>query len=139
MPQPFTIKHGSWAPDLQNVAVQIPYQYTATEVPSSNVSGVYYQDGAFRCLPAPNPFAYALGVMLSTTFTAGTSGSYVGYGSGAFGGIANPIDANGNEIAAFYTLSGTLILIIDGPELGPDYFDTITFGTGSAPPALNNI
>ena len=69
MPQPFTIRHGSWSPDMANVAVQIPYQYTATEVPSADCLNVYYQDAAFRCLPAPAPFGPAAAVALLNAFT----------------------------------------------------------------------
>ena len=53
MAAPFTIKYGSWSPDLQNVAVTMPFQAAATEIPSSDCLNVYYRDGAFRCLPAP--------------------------------------------------------------------------------------
>lgn len=69
MPQPFTLKHGPWAPDLQNVAVQIQAQYGATEVPSADVNNVYYQDGSYRCLPAPAAIGPAAPFPLLNAFT----------------------------------------------------------------------
>ena len=143
MGQPFTVKHGSWAPDLQNVAVQIPYQYTATEVPSADVSDVFYQDGAFRCLPAPNPYAYAVGVILSTTFVCGENSGATSFGfrnlpssdPASFGSIANPIDANGNPLFELIYTGGALTLQILASELGATYFSTLAIATGASPVA----
>jgi hypothetical protein len=53
MPNPYTIQFGPWSPDLQNVAVQMPYQFGATPVPSADCLNVYYADGAYRSMPAP--------------------------------------------------------------------------------------
>jgi len=61
MPEPYTIRHGSWSPDLQNVGVQLPYSIAPVELPSADCNNVYFQDGAFRCLPGPAPFAGAIG------------------------------------------------------------------------------
>lgn len=56
----FTLKFDGWAPDLQNVAIEV--DGSSGSVPAADCLNVYFQDAAFRCLPGPNPFAVTLGL-----------------------------------------------------------------------------
>jgi hypothetical protein len=67
--KPYTIKFGSWSPDLQNVGVEMPFQWSETELPSADTLNVFYQDAAYRCLPGPSPFASSLGTPVLDAFT----------------------------------------------------------------------
>ena len=69
MGKPYTIKFGSWSPDLQNVGVEMPFQWSETELPSADTLNVFYQDAAYRCLPGPSPFASSLGTPVLDAFT----------------------------------------------------------------------
>jgi hypothetical protein len=51
MAQPFTIQFGAWSPDLANVAVQMQFQYAATEMPCADCQNVYYSNGNYKNLP----------------------------------------------------------------------------------------
>jgi hypothetical protein len=57
MAQPWTLQFGPWAPDLQNVAVQMPFQYGATPVPSADCLNVYYVNGVYKSVPTAAPVA----------------------------------------------------------------------------------
>lgn len=67
--EPCTVQFGVWAPDLQNVAVQIPAVPGPIPVPCADCLNVYYQDGAYRCLPAPRSFGPSLGAQALNAFT----------------------------------------------------------------------
>lgn len=69
MPKPYTVKFGQWLPDLQDVGVEMPFQWTETELPVADCENVYWQDAAYRCLPAPDPFASSLGIPILACFT----------------------------------------------------------------------
>lgn len=69
MPRPYTIKFGAWLPDLQNVGVEMPMQWTETALPCADCLNVYYQDAAYRCLPAPQAIGPTLGTPILDAFT----------------------------------------------------------------------
>lgn len=69
MPKPYTVKFGQWLPDLQDVGVEMPFQWTETELPVADCENVYWQDAAYRCLPAPASFAPSLGIPILACFT----------------------------------------------------------------------
>jgi hypothetical protein len=69
VPRPVTIQYGPWAPDLQNVAVQLPELAGPIPVPAADCLGVYYQDGAYRCIPAPAEIAPSVGSQVLSAFT----------------------------------------------------------------------
>jgi len=134
-----TLEHGSWSPDLQNNAVEVTPGQPEVEAPSADCLNVYYQDGGYRCLPGINPYAYALGVLLSSTLTAGSvggAGGVVGFDSGVIGLMANAVDVNGNAILSLTQSSGRLTLAIVGPTLGASYFSTLAIGNGVTAPSI---
>lgn len=83
MGQPWTLQFGPWAPDLQNVAVQIPYQWGATPVPCADVLNVYYADGTYRSLPGTTLVANLADTPLNAFTGLDSSGSPVRYAGSA--------------------------------------------------------
>lgn len=69
MPKPYTIKFGPWAPDLQDVGIEMPFQWSDTQLPVADCENVYWQDAAYRCLPAPAPTGPSLGTPILDCFT----------------------------------------------------------------------
>lgn len=64
MSKPYTVRFGPWLPDLQNVGVEMPFQWSETELPVADCENVYYQDAAYRCLPAPASIGPSLGTQI---------------------------------------------------------------------------
>lgn len=69
MPKPYTVKFGPWAPDLQNVGVETPFQWSETELPISDCENVYYQDGSYRSMPSLSSIGPSLGTPIVNAFT----------------------------------------------------------------------
>lgn len=69
MSQPYTVTFGAWLPDLENVGVEMPSQWTETQLPCADCLNVYYQDSSYRSLPGPTPFAATLGTPVIGAFT----------------------------------------------------------------------
>jgi hypothetical protein len=69
MAQPCTVQFGLWSPDLDNVAVQMPIIPGPIPVPCADCLNVYYQDGAYRCVPSPQPIGPSLGSQALNAFT----------------------------------------------------------------------
>lgn len=60
-----TLQFGPWAPDLQNTPIPVG-NVSETQIPCADVLNVYYQDGAYRCLPSLAPIASgAIGTVVS--------------------------------------------------------------------------
>ena len=94
MSAPFTIQYGQWLPDLQNVATQIQNQWGPAQVPVADCLNVYYQDGAYRCLPNTN----AIGAPL----TSPSLSAYSWY------------DTVGAEEILFTAQAGTIYALVAG-------------------------
>lgn len=69
MSKPYTIRFGPWVPDLQDVAVEMPYQWSDTELPVADCKNVYWQDAAYRCLPGLLSLGPSLGTPILDCFT----------------------------------------------------------------------
>lgn len=69
MGKPYTVTFGPWLPDLENVGVEMPMQWTETELPCADCLNVYYQDSSYRSLPGPEAFAASLGTPVVGAFT----------------------------------------------------------------------
>src|SRR6185437_6444198 len=69
MPRPYTIRFGPWTPDLQDVAVEMPNQWSDTELPVADCQNVYWQDAAYRCLPGLASIGPSLGTPILDAFT----------------------------------------------------------------------
>lgn len=100
MPRPYTIRYGAWAPDLNAVGVEMPMQWTDTEIPTADCSNVYWQDGAYRSMPAAASFGPTLGVQALGCFSwyDGTQGKEVVFGATA-NGVYQLIDGVWSEIS----------------------------------------
>jgi hypothetical protein len=87
MGKPYTVKFGPWLPDLQDVGIEMPFQWTETELPVADCENVYYQDAAYRCLPAPAPVGPSLGtaILASYTWYDNTAGKEVVFAATANG------------------------------------------------------
>lgn len=137
MAQPYTLQFGSWSPDLQNVAVQMPFQYTATVVPSADVLNVYYQDGAFRCLPSPQSFGPAVSsrVLNALTWYDNTNAQEIVFAA-TTNAIYALIDSAWNAVtieqSASVQGSGVVLqLILAGQTKGVGINISTTIGSGS--------
>lgn len=135
MPAPLTIRYGSWSPDLANSAIDV--SRNLDEVPSADVNNVYFADAAWRCLPSPNPYAYSVGVLLSTTFVTAIDGSLTGFDANV-GSIAQAADANGNTLLQLTSDGTQIILSIQGANLGASYFSSLVYSTGTNPAVTLN-
>jgi hypothetical protein len=69
MPKPYTVRFGPWLPDITNVGVEMPYQWSDTELPVADCQNVYWQDGAYRCLPGLSSIGPTLGTPILSCFT----------------------------------------------------------------------
>lgn len=69
MARPYTIRFGPWAPDLQDVGVEMPTQWSDTELPAADCLNVYWQDGSYRCMPSLASFGPTLGTQVLDCFT----------------------------------------------------------------------
>lgn len=100
MADPLTLTYGPWAPDLANVAVQIPATNGPVPVPCADVLNVYYSNGAYRSLPAPATVSF---------------GGLPAQCAGAF----TPIDAAGFPFPHAMTIAGALCSFIPVVGWGP--------------------
>lgn len=118
MPKPYTVKFGQWLPDLQDVGIEMPFQWTETELPVADCENVYYQDAAYRCLPAPAPIAPSLGIPVLACFTwydntAGKEVVFAATANGFYTLIDNvwtqvPVQQNASAGTVGYALSMAL-------------------------------
>jgi hypothetical protein len=69
MPKPYAIRFGPWVPDLQDVGVEMPFQWSDTELAVTDCENVYWQDASYRCLPRPAPIGPSLGTPILDCFT----------------------------------------------------------------------
>jgi hypothetical protein len=69
MAKPYTIRFGPWAPDLQDVGVEMPMQWSDTELPAADCQNVYWQDASYRCLPSLASIGPSLGTPILDCFT----------------------------------------------------------------------
>lgn len=69
MAKPYTLIHGPWLPDLQNVGVQMGYQWSGTEIPTADCDKVYWADASYRSLPGPYSIGPTLGTPITNAFT----------------------------------------------------------------------
>jgi len=132
MPQPLDILFGPWAPDLQNVPQQLNAAPGPQMVPSADCLNVYYQDGAYRCLPAPAATGPALTAQVLGAFTYydDVAGKEIVF-AGTAAGMNELLDGAWSAIPFTTTgivyLSGIPLLLTQGsPLLG--YLGTMTAG-----------
>lgn len=126
MPQPYTLNFGPWAPDLQNVGVQMPYQFTATPLPVADCLNVYWQDGAYRCLPAPSAIGPTLGIPILNAVNwydepSGEEQVFAGTANGLFVLLDGawyplPVESNSSAVAI-----GSIITVSLGTPLYINY------------------
>src|SRR6185312_10959652 len=128
MGAPFTVRFGSWAPDLASNGIEV--EGRIAEIPCADLNNVYFADSNWRCLPAPNPYAFSVGVLLSTTIITAIDGTLTGFDANA-GTIANATDASGNVIAQLTSDGSQIILEIIGGNLTASYFQSLLFSTGT--------
>lgn len=69
MSRPYTVKFGPWLPDLSNVGVEMPMQWTETELPTADCLNVFYADSSYRCLPSLASFGPTLGTPILDAFS----------------------------------------------------------------------
>lgn len=121
MPKPYTIRYGQWTPDLQSVGVEMPYQWSDTEIAVADCLNVYWQDGAYRCLPAMASFGPSLGAQALDCFTwyDNTQGKEVVFAATA-NGFFTLIDGVWTAIPTLTTLNalGQAITIQQGSFVG---------------------
>jgi hypothetical protein len=69
MGRPYTVTFGPWLPDLNDVGVEMPMQWSQTELPVADCNNVYYQDGGYRCIPGLAAVGPTLGTPILQCFT----------------------------------------------------------------------
>lgn len=114
MPQPCTIQFGLWSPDLQNIAVQIPAVPGPIPMPCADCLNVYYQDGAYRCVPSPQSIGPSLAAQALNAFTwyDETSGNEI-----IFAATANGISGLTSDVWTAIPVLNALSVALTGLSL----------------------
>lgn len=60
-----TITYGPWAPDLENVGVQVMSWQQAVDLPVADCLNVFWENGSYRCLPGLASIGPSLGIPIT--------------------------------------------------------------------------
>lgn len=126
-----TIQYGQWSPDTANVSFQMPDQEGPVTVPVADCLNVYFQDGAYRNLPAPASIGPALGFQClnAVTWYDQVAQQEIIFAAGA-NSISELIDGAWSSVpisAGQQLFNGTLTPATSGSNVG--YSTASSYGT----------